>query len=201
MKRSLCGDRREKRGARCGDVLAFAVFVGCTVGSLSGLAGCAAERQQESVAASQQQGAAWVAGLTRAHQQADQAIARGDHDGARVALDRALEAPPPRGSSEEDVRVVRQDLCYRLADVELAAGRARHAIDWVERGLALGARGDLFEANLRVARGRAHEALGQDTVAAGDYHRALRINETLLDGVLDDTGPAAIPSQESDQQR
>lgn len=126
----------------------------------------------------------WVARTETAHRRADEALARGDFTAGREALAGLLATPPPAGVSAEDRRLIEQDALFRLALLEIGAGRADVALGWADQGLRIGRHDDLFSANLLVARGRAHEALGQDAVAAEDYHAALVINEGLLGQVL-----------------
>lgn len=127
----------------------------------------------------------WVSGAARAHELADEAVARGDLNEARRTLRAAVDAPIPEAVEPEDRRVVRQDLLYRLADVELRASRAAEAESLADEGLGLGRARDLFTANLLVMRGRAREALSKDREAAGDYFEALEINSELLDRALE----------------
>lgn len=145
----------------------------------AGVAGCAA-REDEPGAAERTAAAAWVGAARGAHAAADAALERGDHDAARTALRAAWDRPAPPAVSTEDVRVVKQDLAYRLAEVELGAGEPARALAWTDRGLEQGRARDLFTANLLVARGRAQEALGNETEAAGSYFEALEINDDLL---------------------
>ena len=84
----------------------------------------------------------------------------------------------------EQRRVVIMDLCFRLAEVELLLGDSDQALAATDRGIAAGAAADVFSANLYVARGRAFEALGRNDDAARTYHRALEINERLLEKEL-----------------
>jgi len=128
----------------------------------------------------------WVESAEAAHRAADEAIARGELDEARAALLGPFEAEPPEGVAERDRRVVRQDLAFRLAEVELEAEVPEAALRWVERGLELGRGEDLFTANLLVARGRANEALGREREAAADYFEALEINDALLRRTLEE---------------
>lgn len=119
-----------------------------------------------------------------AHQQADAQLQRGDLDAARQNLVALVTAEAPAGIAPADVRVVRQDAYYRLVELELSAGRAAAAVAFAEQGLALGGDDDLFVANLHLGRGRALERQGRDADAAVAYHRALTINERLLDEAL-----------------
>jgi tetratricopeptide (TPR) repeat protein len=146
------------------------------------VAGCAMEGDGRPRGAASP--SSWVEGAARANQTADEAIARGDLAAARQSLAEALASEIPRGVSPDDARVVRMDLLFRLSEVELRAGNAARAADRADEGLNLGARDDVFTANLLVARGKAREALGREREAAGDYFDALEINEKLLEGAL-----------------
>jgi tetratricopeptide (TPR) repeat protein len=115
---------------------------------------------------------------------ADEAIREGDHDEAIDHLRRIAERAPARGVAEEDARVVRQDAYDRWARIELARGDTASAERLVDRGLGLGERDDVFTANLLTTRGRLHEMSGRDREAARNYHRALLIEEGLLDRAL-----------------
>lgn len=127
----------------------------------------------------------WLARAAEAHDQADHALGAGDLDGAREALLEVLHPPSSLAVDDEDLRVLRQDLYFRLAVLELAAGAPQAAVDWVNEGLTLGAREDIFTANLLVVRGQSNEALGNDRGAAQDYFEAQRINQVLLRTVLE----------------
>ena len=137
---------------------------------------CAAERAPTGSAPA----AGWVETAKAANGAADDAMAEGDHERARGALEEALRAPEPGGVAEEDRRIVRQDLLFHIAQVELSAGEPEAALRRAEEGLALGRHDDLFTANLLVVLGRAHEALGREEQAADDYYDALEINDALL---------------------
>lgn len=119
-----------------------------------------------------------------AHRLADAQVERGDLDAARQNLVALLAAEPPAGIAPADVRVVRQDAYFRLVELELSAGRAVAAVAFAEQGLALGGSDDLFVANLHLGHGRALERQGRDADAAAAYHRALAINERLLEEAL-----------------
>jgi tetratricopeptide (TPR) repeat protein len=128
----------------------------------------------------------WSLDVASHHAQADRLIDRGDREGARRLL-RAILATAPAvesGGAADTRRVLLQDTHFRLARLALAAGNASEAAEDADRGLALGGEGTLFEANLLVVRGAAHEALGQAPAALRDYQRALRINEALLHDTL-----------------
>jgi hypothetical protein len=115
------------------------------------------------------------------HAAADQALDRGDRDGARRALEAAIAATP---ADHPLRRPLVQDGRFRLARLALVAGDPAAAAREADSGLALGDGGDLYTANLLVVRGTAREALGQGGAAAADYERALAINEVLLRGIL-----------------
>jgi len=123
---------------------------------------------------------AWIAGARAAHARADTALAQGQADRARAALQAALEPPPPAALRAEHVRIVRQDLLFRLSQLELAQGATESARALAERGLALGRAEDAFTLNLLAAHGRALAALGRDTQAASSRQAALAIHQRLL---------------------
>ena len=143
----------------------------------------------------------WMAQARAAHAATD----ANSEDGRR-ALQAFLLAPVPSSLRPDDARVVRQDAAYRLARLWLADGlqsgsafeagagptsAAAKAMAVVEKALSEGRGDDVFTANLLVARGQAHEALGEPVEAAADYHDALLINEKLLELALGADDPAA----------
>jgi len=130
----------------------------------------------------------WVTDTENAHHVADERVARGDADGARAVLRSAIESKAPKTTNAEDARVVRQDLYYRLAALELSQNRPEDAIRWATAGLDLGNGTDVFTANLHIARGKALERRGDASGASRDYHDALLITEALLDKTLGDKG-------------
>jgi len=138
------------------------------------LAGCSATRGSED----------WVAQAESAHHVADERLAQGDVDGARQVLRSATETSVPKKTNPEDARVVRQDLHYRLAALELSQNRPDEARRWATAGLELGRGTDVFTANLYIARGKALEKQGDASGASRDYHDALLITEALLDKSL-----------------
>ncbi|MBW1810723.1 MAG: hypothetical protein JRJ87_21200 [Deltaproteobacteria bacterium] len=127
----------------------------------------------------------WIREAQAANSHADQSIARGNIVAARTALQEILARPAPASIPEQDVIIVKQDIFFRLAMLELQTGKPKAALDWSEQGLSLSQKHDLFTANLLVARGNALEVLGNETNAVGDYHKALKINEKLLNQALD----------------
>lgn len=131
---------------------------------------------------------AWVAEAARRHALADQRLEAGDGPAARDALRGIVDARVPDDVPADARRGVLQDTYFRLARIDLDARDALAALADSERGLALGRGsdlGDLFVANLLVARGAAHEALGHGPAAAEAYHQALVINDRLLADTLD----------------
>jgi tetratricopeptide (TPR) repeat protein len=121
----------------------------------------------------------WISQAREANLEADRAIRRGDGESARMTLVASLDRPVPETVNPQDSRMVKQDMCFRLSLVEMEDKQPEKALEWARRGLALGRQQDLFTANLYVAMGSAHEALGQEARAAEAYHLALKINETL----------------------
>ncbi len=129
-------------------------------------------------------GGAWIEAAQTDSAAADRAIAAGSHDEAAQHLRAIVERAVPSGVAEEDARVVRQDAYDRWAQLEMKRGSHAEAMELVGRGLALGERTDIFTANLLTTRGKIHEETGRDREAARDYHRALRIEERLLERAL-----------------
>src|SRR6185295_1768755 len=104
---------------------------------------------------------------------------------AQRLLAAIVESQPAPGIYPDTGRMVLQDAYFRLARLALAGHQPVAAAAHARRGLALGGGyDDLFVANLLVARGAAHEALGETREALADYDRALRINEILLQTTL-----------------
>lgn len=124
--------------------------------------------------------AAWVERVRAAHLRADGHVRAGDVERALVELQAAVETAAPDTVHPEHARVARQDLWFRIAQLELGRGRASVAIASTDTGLALGRARDLFTANLLIARGEALEAEGRRTEAAASYFEALQINARLL---------------------
>jgi hypothetical protein len=122
----------------------------------------------------------WIDTAAQASRDADRALAAGQLDRAREQLRALVATPPPPSLAPSDRRAILQDVYFRLSEIELRAGAATQARAWAETGLALGTAGDLFTANLYIARGRARAALDDAHGAASDYRAALDINEALL---------------------
>ena len=124
----------------------------------------------------------WLDLAQQAHARADAALAGGDPASAHAALAAFVEVPAPASVSREDWRGVMQDVFARLAEIDVGLD-PRAAVGWAARGLTLGERGDVFTANLFLARGHAEEKLGEDRAAAEDYHRVVLIDEALLNAL------------------
>ena len=88
--------------------------------------------------------------------------------------------PAPAQMPADEVLALRQDAYAQAAAIELENHRPADALKRAQEGLALGAKGDVFQAALLVAHGRASEALGHDADAAKDYAAAIRLDEALL---------------------
>jgi predicted negative regulator of RcsB-dependent stress response len=130
----------------------------------------------------------WVTQAESANHVADEKIGQGDFDGARNVLRSATESAVPKATNADDARVVRQDLYYRLAELELSQNRTDEALRWATTGLELGHGTDVFTANLHIVRGKALEHRADASGASRDYHDALLITEALLDKSLGDKG-------------
>jgi hypothetical protein len=135
--------------------------------------------------AREEKASVWLSDALRAQSSADEAQQRGDIVAARKALSEAVAAKVPDSVAQRDGRIVRQDLYYRLALMELQNDAPEHALSWADNGLSLGQARDVFTINLYIARGRAREALGEDVLAGRDYHEALKLSEALLDESLE----------------
>ncbi len=127
----------------------------------------------------------WLDSSVSVHEQVDGHLQRGDLDSARQLLIAALAEPTPGDMSDDDSRIVRQDLHFRLASIELQDGAPREAIRFADEGLELGSREDIFTSNLLVVRGRAARELGQERDAARDFLEAQRISELVLDEIIE----------------
>jgi hypothetical protein len=97
-----------------------------------------------------------------------------------VELSDALE-----GRTDDEGRLIRQDLYCRLAETALRLGEPQTALEWARRGLALDGQPTPLLAQLEALGGDAWTALGDDEQAARSYMRALRMHETLLGEDLD----------------
>jgi hypothetical protein len=146
-------------------------------GIVSGL-GEEARRSHEQLLARLEDGS-----LTRVHGEVDAAAARGDFAGSERLLTSALDSLGA-GLSNDDARLVRQDLFCRLAETALRLGQPRAALEWTRRGLELDGPPTPFLAQLIALGGDAWVALGDDAVAAKSYMEALRMHEAMLDESL-----------------
>ena len=126
----------------------------------------------------------WIVEVATATRQVDRLLDANDTEAARALL-RTLVADQ-RASPElaDDRRVALEDCYFRLAHLALTANDPHQALADAERGLSYQTADSLFVANLLVARGAAHEALRDPRSAAEDYHRALVMNERLLQQAL-----------------
>ena len=127
---------------------------------------------------------AWLTRVEAAHHAATTLLLSGDADAAQRALVAAVDLTPPGRVSARDARVLRQDLLYRLTELDLLRNRPHEAEIWADRGLALGEASDIFTANLLIARGRARQVQDHATAASRDYHAALIVSEALLEASL-----------------
>jgi hypothetical protein len=118
--------------------------------------------------------------LTDVHDEADAAAARGDLAGSERLLTSALDSLGS-GWSNDDERLVRQDLFCRLAETALRLGQPRAALEWTRRGLDLDGPPTPFLAQLIALGGDAWVALGDEANAAKSYMGALRMHEAMLD--------------------
>ncbi len=98
---------------------------------------------------------------------------------ASLRLRAAWALPVPSSVAPDDARVLRQDIAFRLASLELAAS-PRNAHETASAGLKLGRASDVFTTNLLIVRGKASEALGDDKQAATDYYDAMVVAEGML---------------------
>jgi hypothetical protein len=126
----------------------------------------------------------WAAEAAVEHQRADVLIEAGDTAGARLALRTVVESGAAAGAATEGERFAMQDTYFRLARLAMDAREPKEALADAQAGLAYGEAPHLFVANLLVARAAAREATGDPRGAAEDYHRALLMNETLLERTL-----------------
>lgn len=128
----------------------------------------------------------WLQSVEAAQRAADAALVAGELSEARAHLSLIAEGDGVEDADAVGVRALRQDAFYQLARLAFAQEDGEVALRCANAGLALGEGGDLYEANLWIARGQAHELLGDPERAAEDYHRALVLNDALLDVMLRD---------------
>ena len=119
-----------------------------------------------------------------AYAELDRAQSKPDLERAQARL-RALESGFGGADAPPNAARIRPDLYCRLAEVALRLGQPKTALDWVQRGLDLGAAPSPFVARLYLLQGQARSALGDREGAAKSYMKAIEINEQLLDDSLD----------------
>jgi hypothetical protein len=127
----------------------------------------------------------WLDSSAAVHEQVVGHSQTVDLNNARQLLIGALAQPMPGDMSADDSRIVRQDLYFRLASVELEDGAPLEALRYADEGLELGSWEDIFTSNLLVVRGRAARELGQERDAARDFLEAQRISELVLDEIIE----------------
>jgi hypothetical protein len=116
----------------------------------------------------------------------DALLDRGQPDRARKVLQAIIAgaAGTHAKARSRSQRALLQDVYFQLARLALDDGQAAVAVQEASAGLSLGGGlgedEDLFTANLLIARGAAHEALGASAAAVDDYSRAQIINQVLL---------------------
>ncbi len=126
----------------------------------------------------------WPSEVLAEHATVDRLLESGDAKGARACLvDMALRLEQRR-PADAGLLAARKDTYYRLARLDLEAQDLPQALRHCDTGLQLGATDDVFTANLYVLRGTIRQELGQKLDAAEDFHRALLINEKLLNQAL-----------------
>jgi hypothetical protein len=121
--------------------------------------------------------------MTRAYAELDAARSRPALEQSRRALTELSSTLEKR--SDDDGRLLRQDLYCRLAETALRLGEPQTALEWTRRGLALDGQPTPLLAQLEALEGDAWAALGDDERAARGYMRALNVHEKLLDEDLD----------------
>jgi tetratricopeptide (TPR) repeat protein len=124
-----------------------------------------------------------LADVRSVHTAADSASTPEARERAIGELDRTLERLS--GTDPESIWL-RQDLLVRLAELELALQRPAKAIAWSDRGLGLSEAASVPAADLLRLRGVAYEQLGDDAWAVESYHRALVMNQVLMERSLED---------------
>jgi hypothetical protein len=135
----------------------------------------------------------WMKQVEEAHQIADRAASDPAQQGAaEQALEDALKLAPV--GSGAALHWVQQDLCVRLASLNLLQSEPAVTLRWVDTGLALGTDINIARAELLRLRGDALEALGNKEAAAAALHEALKVNEALLKRALgDNTSGQELP--------
>jgi hypothetical protein len=121
--------------------------------------------------------------MARAYAELDAARSKPALEHSRRTLTELSDAL--EGRSDDDGRLIRQDLYCRLAETALRLGEPQTALEWTRRGLALDGHPTPLLAQLEALEGDAWAALGDDERAARGYMRALTVHEKLLDEDLD----------------
>jgi hypothetical protein len=119
------------------------------------------------------------------HAEIDRLIDSGELARARAALEAALSRPAEPRFTAEQIRLIRQDLFYRLAEVDLELSLPELALVAADSGLSLGRGEDVFTVNLLITEGRALESLHRDKDAAATYADAIAIDDALLEKALE----------------
>lgn len=127
----------------------------------------------------------WLESIQASHRSADDRLLSRETAAARATLVTAWDTPPPTTIAAEDARVVRQDIAYRLARIDMAEGRNQDALTWARKGLALGRNASVETANLLIVSGHVNQRIGNEQQAIVDLHDALVINDTLLTRALE----------------
>ncbi len=125
---------------------------------------------------------AWIERAREAHRAADEAKSAPQRERAVEALRDAYQALPSSAPGSDWVRL---DLGARLAELELEGGNAPAALEWVSRVLSVQPEPSVPAANLLVVAGRAYELLGEKEQAVTSYHRALVMNQDLMERSLE----------------
>lgn len=160
-----------------------AAMRGCALVCLALVCACASEHSVEDLEEERRSYDLWLAEVQRVHQLADEATNLSERERAVGASSNALGL----GVSLvfEGSVWVKQDLAARLAGLELEQGRPARALEAVKRGLAYSSEPSLPVANLHAMGARAHEARGDRAAAVESYHRALLVNQRLMEQSLD----------------
>jgi hypothetical protein len=122
--------------------------------------------------------------MARAYAELDAARSRPALERSRRTLSELSNALEKR--TDDDGRLLRQDLYCRLAETALRLGEPQTALEWTRRGLELDGPPTPLLAQLEALEGDAWAALGDDERAARGYMRALTMHEKMLHEDLDD---------------
>jgi tetratricopeptide (TPR) repeat protein len=131
----------------------------------------------------------WPNQVERAHQQADLLGGAPSQGGGDVHVRRVIHlleeayASAPM-SDEARVQWVREDLCARVARLHRQLGQSGQAMTWLERGIAIQAQASVARAELFLQQGELLLELGRREAATEALHRALIINQALMEQAL-----------------